>query len=66
MINMINIINKIKTNMTTQSIIHNFNVYEEDFHNHQYNINIKGVGWNDWGNSGLNELEKKLNGVEAE
>ena len=32
--------------MTTQSIIHNFNVYEEDFHNHQYNINIKGVGWN--------------------
>jgi len=27
---------------------------------------VKGVGWNDWGNSGLNELEKKLNGVEAE
>ena len=22
---------------------------------------VKGVGWNDWGNSGLNDLEMKLN-----
>eukprot|EP00281_Chroomonas_sp_CCMP1168_P030683 CAMPEP_0206244524 /NCGR_PEP_ID=MMETSP0047_2-20121206/18208_1 /ASSEMBLY_ACC=CAM_ASM_000192 /TAXON_ID=195065 /ORGANISM="Chroomonas mesostigmatica_cf, Strain CCMP1168" /LENGTH=201 /DNA_ID=CAMNT_0053669759 /DNA_START=18 /DNA_END=623 /DNA_ORIENTATION=+ len=25
---------------------------------------VKGVGWFDWGNEGLNDLEKKLNGVE--
>lgn len=24
---------------------------------------VKGFGWNDWGNEGLNELEKKMNGV---
>jgi len=24
---------------------------------------VKGVGWNDWGNSGLNELEEKMNGL---
>lgn len=24
---------------------------------------VKGVGWTDWGTSGLNDLEKKLNGV---
>ena len=24
---------------------------------------VKGVGWNDWGNSGLNDLEMKLNSV---
>ena len=24
---------------------------------------VKGVGWNDWGNSGLNDHEKKLNGL---
>lgn len=24
---------------------------------------VKGMGWNDWGDSGLNDLEKKLNGV---
>lgn len=23
---------------------------------------VKGTGWNDWGNSGLNDLEKKMNG----
>lgn len=25
---------------------------------------VKGVGWNDWGNSGLNDLEMKLNGLD--
>ena len=25
---------------------------------------VKGVGWNDWGNSGLNDLERKINGLE--
>ena len=24
---------------------------------------VKGVGWTDWGNSGLNDLEMKLNGL---
>jgi hypothetical protein len=24
---------------------------------------VKGVGWYDWGNSGLNNLEVKLNGL---
>jgi len=24
---------------------------------------VKGFGWNDWGNSGLNDLEKKLNDI---
>ena len=24
---------------------------------------VKGVGWNDWGNSGLNDLEQKMNGL---
>eukprot|EP00979_Chaetoceros_neogracilis_P012478 scaffold3337_cov256-Chaetoceros_neogracile.AAC.12 len=24
---------------------------------------VKGTGWNDWGNSGLNDLEKELNGL---
>ena len=24
---------------------------------------VKGVGWNDWGNSGLNDLESKINGL---
>jgi len=24
---------------------------------------VKGVGWNDWGNSGLNDIEMKLNGL---
>lgn len=24
---------------------------------------VKGAGWKDWGNSGLNDLEKKLNNV---
>lgn len=24
---------------------------------------VKGVGWNDWGNSGLNDLEMKINGL---
>ena len=24
---------------------------------------VKGVGWNDWGNSGLNDTEMKLNGL---
>jgi len=32
--------------MTTQSNIHYFNVYEEDYHNHKNNIKIKAVGWN--------------------
>ena len=27
---------------------------------------VKGVGWNDWGNSGLNDLEMKLNNVRRE
>jgi hypothetical protein len=27
---------------------------------------VKGVGWNDWGNSGLNDLEKKLNNVKID
>jgi hypothetical protein len=26
---------------------------------------VKGVGWNDWGNSGLNDLESKLNNVKT-
>ena len=25
---------------------------------------VKGVGWNDWGNSGLNDLERKINGLD--
>ena len=25
---------------------------------------VKGCGWNDWGNSGLNDLERKINGLE--
>mmetsp|Transcript_23251 Transcript_23251/g.41563 ORF Transcript_23251/g.41563 Transcript_23251/m.41563 type:complete len:210 (-) Transcript_23251:294-923(-) len=25
---------------------------------------VKGVGWNDWGYSGLNDLERKINGLE--
>lgn len=25
---------------------------------------VKGVGWNDWGYSGLNDLERKMNGVD--
>jgi hypothetical protein len=25
---------------------------------------VKGVGWNDWGNSGLNDLEKRINGLD--
>lgn len=25
---------------------------------------VKGVGWNDWGNSGLNDTEMKLNGLQ--
>mmetsp|Transcript_26109 Transcript_26109/g.38634 ORF Transcript_26109/g.38634 Transcript_26109/m.38634 type:complete len:206 (+) Transcript_26109:57-674(+) len=24
---------------------------------------VKGTGWNDWGNSGLNDLEKEMNGL---
>jgi len=24
---------------------------------------VKGVGWDDWGNSGLNDIEMKLNGL---
>lgn len=24
---------------------------------------VKGVGWNDWGNSGLNDIELRLNGL---
>ena len=24
---------------------------------------VKGVGWYDWGDSGLNDLEKKINGL---
>eukprot|EP00527_Entomoneis_sp_CCMP2396_P002697 CAMPEP_0198142142 /NCGR_PEP_ID=MMETSP1443-20131203/5022_1 /TAXON_ID=186043 /ORGANISM="Entomoneis sp., Strain CCMP2396" /LENGTH=235 /DNA_ID=CAMNT_0043805099 /DNA_START=55 /DNA_END=762 /DNA_ORIENTATION=+ len=24
---------------------------------------VKGVGWNDWGDEGLNDLEKRLNGI---
>ena len=27
---------------------------------------VKGVGWNDWGNSGLNETEMKMNGLYEE
>lgn len=27
---------------------------------------VKGVGWNDWGNSGLNDLEMKINGVKKD
>jgi hypothetical protein len=27
---------------------------------------VKGVGWNDWGNSGLNDCELKLNGLAKE
>lgn len=25
---------------------------------------VKGFGWNDWGNSGLNDLERKMNGLQ--
>jgi hypothetical protein len=24
---------------------------------------VKGTGWNDYGNNGLNDLEKKMNGL---
>jgi len=24
---------------------------------------VKGTGWNEWGNSGLNDLEKEMNGL---
>lgn len=27
---------------------------------------VKGVGWYDWGNSGLNDLEMKMNGLKKE
>jgi hypothetical protein len=27
---------------------------------------VKGVGWYDWGNSGLNDLEMKINGLKKE
>jgi len=26
---------------------------------------VKGVGWNDWGSGGLNDLEMKINGYSA-
>jgi len=28
------------------------------------NVHLQGVGWNDWGNSGLNDLERKINGLD--
>ncbi len=29
-----------------KSVIHDFNVYEDDFHKHQHQLKIKSVGWN--------------------
>ena len=29
-----------------RSVIHDFNVYEDEFHKHQNQLKIKSVGWN--------------------
>ena len=31
---------------SNKGVIHDFNVYEDDFHTHENQIKIKSVGWN--------------------
>ena len=33
-------------NINNKSVIHDFNVYEDEFHKHQHQLKIKSVGWN--------------------
>ena len=33
-------------NTDVKSMIHDFNVYEDEFHKHQHHLKIKSVGWN--------------------